>query len=110
MSIAQRDRERIGYPVHSRMGRSAYFLSDVQPWGGAQERNCRAICQIALHQVILRGVGGSGDQVMFGCQRCSLRAIGGAQFLEAGADMVPGCGVTDHQLLGNLLITQALDN
>ena len=36
--------------------------------------------------------------MVLGCQRRRLRAIGGAQLLEAGADMVPGRGGADHQL------------
>ena len=48
--------------------------------------------------------------MVFGRQRRSLRAIGGAQLLEAGADMMPGRGGTDHQPFGNLLVAQALDD
>ena len=39
---------------------------------------------------------GSGNQVVFYRQSGSLGAVGGIQFMQAGADMVPGCGGADH--------------
>ena len=106
------------------MGRSAYSLAATEMQSGAEVSRLRFIdfgqLSACPGYTALRLPSGprlrqsavlmSRNQMVFGRQGRGLSTIGRAQFLKAGADMVPGCGMTDHQLFCNLLVTQSLDH